>query len=460
MPVTYLLQKETMNLNLIRKIKNSLFVKIILIFIAAYFILLFMTMEGFHLVIKNSKFPGMQRNNVNYAYYLINEIGTPPDTTIAKNLAKQKKIEISIETPAYRFKSYNKMVDAESLEIPTFEDNKDIKIGFDHGLYVCIHQGENTFLFHMETENQGISSYFQIYLIFVFLLILLVLVVIYFLISKLLYPIKQLHHAVGELSKGNLDYKVPCNRVDELGELTNSFSEMTDRLKAMLHSKHQLLLDVSHELRSPLTRIKVALEFLEDEKMRENIGDDINEVETMITELLETERLKSEYGGIKVKNVDVVKIIKNCSDEFIDSKPGFNLQDLPQSLIIKGDKERLNILFNNIFTNAVKYSHPDGKPIEISVNSNNEDIEIIVQDFGIGIPEEELPFIFEPFYRVDKSRSKDTGGYGLGMNISKKIVEAHGGTIEIFSKTNLGTKIIIIIAKEKNLRLNDIIRHF
>lgn len=432
-----------MKIKIIEKINKSLFYKLLLIFIIANVLLLFIAFYGFGMVMHSVRFIGVQRNNVNYSYYLADEIGNPPDTTIANKLVQNNKIQISIETLQYKYKSNNNIPNVNDIDIPQYKFDKNVRAGFDGGLFVIIQRDETTFLFKMESHEEGFPYAFQIYLLIIIAAMLSVLLVIYFLINRLLKPIKQLHLAVSELSEGNLEYKVSSNRVDELGELTKSFNQMTKRLKEMLHAREQLLLDVSHELRSPLTRIKVALEFLEDKKIKRNISDDINEVEIMITELLETERLKSHYGGIKFANIDLIDIIQKISYEFKNSKPGIKLINFPKSLLFVGDEERLKLLFKNILENAIKYSNPDGYAVEISIRKKNDKVTIIIQDFGTGIPEQDIPYIFEPFYRVDKSRSKNTGGYGLGMNISKKIIEAHGGTIEISSKLDVGTTIFL-----------------
>ena len=236
-------------------------------------------------------------------------------------------------------------------------------------------------------------------------------------------------------------------RNDELGELVNSFNEMIRRIKKMLHARKQLLLDVSHELRSPLTRVNVALEFLEESSAKQNICEDISEMETMITELLETERLDSKHGGLDLKKVNLKELIDDVCPDFSNQKPGVKMLSFPDSIFLNVDPKGIRMLFNNVIANALKYSPSDGYPVEISLREKQDEIIIAIQDFGEGIPEMELPFVFEPFYRVDKSRSKETGGYGLGMSLSKKIMEAHGGTIELSSRLSVGTTVFLTFKK-------------
>ena len=114
-----------------------------------------------------------------------------------------------------------------------------------------------------------------------------------------------------------------------------------------------------------------------------------------------------------------------------------------ENVLLKIDLNRIRTVLKNILENAVKYSKPESQPVEIAVDGEEKSVVIRIRDYGSGIPKEELPYLFEPFYRTDKSRSKDTGGYGLGMSLCKKIMEAHGGKIEIHSEVNVGTTVVL-----------------
>ena len=128
---------------------------------------------------------------------------------------------------------------------------------------------------------------------------------------------------------------------------------------------------------------------------------------------------------------------------FKDRLAGNFRSAFPESLSLELDPERFKIMLRNVLDNALRYSEPDGPPVAIGVQSTPEEIVISIEDHGKGIPEQDIPHIFEPFYRVDKSRSKETGGYGLGMNLVQKIMTAHGGRIEVSSRLNLGTTVTL-----------------
>ena len=231
--------------------------------------------------------------------------------------------------------------------------------------------------------------------------------------------------------------------IDELRDLAEAFNDMTDRIRKMLQAKEQLLLDVSHEMRSPLTRMKVAIEFLPEGKSKESIKADLKEMQNMISEILDTARAHHLHGQLKRQKLNLVDLVHEVVPAFETQAPGVEIVDMPEVIPADLDAEQIKIVLNNVLDNAVKYSRPDSQPVRIQFQRQGPYAIIRIQDDGIGIPEEELPFIFEPFYRVDKSRSKRTGGYGLGLSLCKTIMEAHGAKITVDSSAGEGTTILL-----------------
>jgi signal transduction histidine kinase len=201
-----------------------------------------------------------------------------------------------------------------------------------------------------------------------------------------------------------------------------------------------LLLDVSHELKTPLTRLKVALELGKDNLptvVRRNVG----EMETMVSELLETARLDSGPGSLNLMPMDLAALVREMAMAFPDTKPGIRLGDAPDRLPLVADAKRVQTVLRNLIENALKYSGHQDRPVEVSCGSSGDRIVLRVEDHGQGIPASDLEAVFEPFYRVDKSRAKGTGGYGLGLSLCRKILAAHGGGIELQSEEGKGTKV-------------------
>lgn len=431
--------------NVIKKIKGSIFIKLILILIISD-ILTNLLVGGLFKFFVLQHYSPFEKNTIRYANYIIQEIGTPPDTLKARKISQELSIDIRIENSGFQWTTNNSLQFIKDFDRATANPNKPVIAELDDGVWsISINQSSTRYLFAFNFDKvQDYEEYLSILLI-VFLTSIFI--GAFFLIRRILKPVHLLTDGVEQISKGNLDYQVPLKGIDELGTLTGSFNSMTKRIREMIRSKEQLLLDVSHELRSPLTRIKVALEFIPEDKTKQSIQEDLSEVESMITEILESERLNSSHGKLYVVEANISDVIEEVAENFKDKLPGVRLISIPENVVIKIDVDRIKTVLRNILENSIKYSMPQSQPIEISVGQEEKHIVIKIKDFGSGISKAELPYIFEPFYRIDRSRSKDNGGYGLGLSLCKKIMEAHGGTIEINSIPGEGTTVLLEFLK-------------
>ncbi len=423
------------------RVRASLFLKIILLFLAAHITIGavgFMVHRYFGLPFHR---PSINKNMEHYSRYLAAEIGAPPDTLKARSLCNAYHIRLRTTSDSMQWVSdaalpgFSQITEGPAPASGTYKDY----------FYVLLKQNNTRFLFLFNVDTHRELSALKWRLIIMVLVMMLILTIIYFSIRLMLRPIKTMNKAVAAISAGDLDHQISVKRRDELGDLMQSFNAMAERLKEMISSRNQLLLDVSHELRSPLTRVKVALEFLDDSDSKQAIQADINEMEQMIGELLESERLNSAYGGLHIQPTNLSALIRNIVSAQKDTPPGIRFHSGQEELWIDADPERLHTALNNVVDNALKYSHQSAQPVEITLESADNQIRIRIKDFGPGIPETELASVFEPFYRVDKSRSKETGGYGLGLSIVKKIIQQHQGHIEINSTLNKGTTFTIIL---------------
>jgi signal transduction histidine kinase len=266
-----------------------------------------------------------------------------------------------------------------------------------------------------------------------------------FFIHRVIAPIHELDRGVKEISKGNLDVELKVPRKDELGKVATAFNQMTIELKKMIKSREQLLLDVSHELRTPITRAKLALEIMPDSSEKESVIDDMREIEIMISELLETEQLKSGKANLNLEKLNMKDFLESIVSGFANYNDTIKLHPISEHLYFTADQSKIHTVIKNIIENALKYSEGSRKPVEINVIDRPEAIVIQVEDHGPGISEDKLEFLFEPFYRADNSRSRKTGGYGLGLHMAKRIMEAHHADINLINKSgpNQSTGIIV-----------------
>ncbi len=262
----------------------------------------------------------------------------------------------------------------------------------------------------------------------------------FFLARSLSVPLEQLSAASRRIAAGDLKTRVGHSlpeRKDEIGRLATDFDVMASRLQAMQQANQRLLQDVSHELRSPLARLTVALEIarkkgapnVESELDRielesERLGALVNDVLGLLRESSETVPKVDEEFDLNVLLNDLVDVVNY---EVPEGKPGITWKPVAP-FPFQGDRELLWRAMENLLRNALRHTDPDTGVI-LSLERERKQVHLSVRDFGPGLPEGELEKIFEPFYRVQESRDRGSGGHGLGLSIAANAVRRHGGRI-------------------------------
>jgi heavy metal sensor kinase len=275
----------------------------------------------------------------------------------------------------------------------------------------------------------------------------------YFLAKKALRPVDRLRKAALKITLSNLGEQIDIGgRRDELGRLAQTFNEMISRLRESFQRINQFSIDVSHELKTPLTILKgeteVALRKERDaggyKKILESNLEEIDRMAAIIDDLLLLSKAEAKEVQLNMAEVSMRDLVADvCVNMklFADNK-GIDLmvKDL-EDIKIKGDELKLRRMLLNIVENGIKYTPPGGK-VEISSFANNGYVQIDVKDNGVGIPDGDIKFIFDRFYRGDKSRKRESGS-GLGLSISKWIAEMHRGTIDVMSQPLEGSRFSI-----------------
>ncbi|HZP13210.1 MAG TPA: ATP-binding protein [Nevskiaceae bacterium] len=250
-------------------------------------------------------------------------------------------------------------------------------------------------------------------------------------------PIHGLRTATNELASGKLETRVPeqiSRRPDELGQLGRSFNEMAERLQRLLESQRQLLRDVSHELRSPLARLRIASELARDEPAPthfERIEQEAGRLEELIAQVLLVARLDSPMSAATREPVDITAIAQQvCEDAQLEAnaRKVEVVATIRDGCQVSGRPDLLQSAIENVVRNAVRYT-ATGTTVEVDASCDAQQWRVVVTDHGPGVPEDQLAAIFQPFHRVSSARERDTGGYGLGLAIAERAVHAHGGSI-------------------------------
>ena len=274
--------------------------------------------------------------------------------------------------------------------------------------------------------------------------ILLMLSILFWIINSFLYPIKLIRKHVINLKKGNLNSSIPVTGSDELGQLARSINKMTKDINVLVSQKQNLLIDVSHELKTPLTRLKFLLANMSINKEdKDSINKEVNYLQDMISNMLLSDKLSTPYvEDLELEEIKVEDLITDACGMFYEIEKRLKIITKFPVLTIKVDKYKLSLAIKNLIDNGIKYGGRN-RLIELSVIEKNERIKIQVEDFGNGIDKNQLEKVIKPLYRGRSAKEKSSAGFGLGLAITKKIVEAHKGTLVIKSELNKGTKFIV-----------------
>jgi two-component system sensor histidine kinase CpxA len=247
-------------------------------------------------------------------------------------------------------------------------------------------------------------------------------------------PIRNMQKTVERFGEGDFTARVNSRRGDELGQLGRTFDRMAERIDNLLKSQRRLLQDISHELRSPLARLGVAVELA---RGGANLDSSLNRIEregtrlnTLVGELIQVTRGEGDPQGLATERLRLDELVATIVDDArIEAEKRHVILNASLSdVTMDGNPELLRRAIENLVRNAIRYS-PEETTVDISLSKVGSVYRVSVRDHGTGVPEESLPSIFDPFYRVEKDRGRTSGGVGLGLAIAKRAVELHHGTM-------------------------------
>ncbi len=283
--------------------------------------------------------------------------------------------------------------------------------------------------------------------------------VCFFLTRYFTAPITKLSQSARELAKGNLKVRAGAKfsqRNDEIGSLSRDFDAMAEQIEKLISSQKRLLSDISHELRSPLSRLGIALELartaetkVEQTEMFDKIEAESIRLNEQIGELLTITRLENGASQIRIEKINLTEIIKKvAADSDFEAKTKnrrvkFDEKDF---CFVDGNSALLQSAFENVIRNAVQYT-AENTTVEVVLNRDlaDKNVCITVRDFGSGLPQKELEKIFAPFYRAEKGRERESGGTGLGLAIASKAVQFHKGKISAQNASDRGLIVTILL---------------
>jgi len=267
-------------------------------------------------------------------------------------------------------------------------------------------------------------------------------------------PLKTLLRFVERITNGQLDQKIDITGKDEVSELGHAINHMTEQLARVEQSREEFVSNVSHELKTPLSSIKVLTESLlfqenvPEEMYKEfftDINSEVDRLNNIVNDLLTLVRLDQKEIPLNISEVNINKMIQDILKRLSPLANQKNIEltyEGQEEVNAQVDEVKLTLALSNLVENGIKYT-PDGGKVHVTLNLDHQDAFVSVKDTGIGINEEEQSKIFERFYRTDKTRNRETGGTGLGLAITYKTIVMHGGRISVESKEQEGTRFLV-----------------
>ena len=381
-----------------------------------------------------------------YVDRLATEIGSPPRVANAHALVARLTISVRIEGPVVQFDSHPNRSD-EAWRHREFNDRADDHSGYGqdranaHLLLRTTADG-HTIKFGLGDLNWRRGPGGFVWITLTALLVLTALAFAY--IRRLLKPLDDIGAGAQRFGSGDFSQPIALRRRDELGDLAVQINTMGQDIHQMLEAKRGLLLAISHELRSPLTRARLNTELLpetpETTAQRSALLRDMAEMSRLITDLLESERLSGSHAALHLELTDLAALVQEVVGDFnvAERPPRFVINSETNLPPIAVDRIRIRLLLRNLLDNAVRHSPSADKPvdaaIEISltqVNSTQDGnhLRLSVRDHGAGVSESQLTQLAEPFFRTDAGRQRSTGGVGLGLYLCRLVAQAHGGRL-------------------------------
>lgn len=295
----------------------------------------------------------------------------------------------------------------------------------------------------------------KIFTLEVILLVLLILFA-FFYSGSVIKPLRELTAYISRITDGYLNEKVTMKSFSEVEDVVDSINSMTTKLETLESSRQEFVSNVSHELKTPITSIKVLADSLlqqEDapaELYREFLSDINAEIERenkIITDLLSLVKMDKTSSELNITSININELCEQILKRIKPIAAKRNIELIFESyrpVLAEVDEVKLSLAINNLIENAVKYNYDNGW-VRVSLNADHKFFYIKVADSGVGIPEDEQENVFERFYRVDKARSRETGGTGLGLSITRNAILMHRGAIKIYSKEKEGTTFTVRI---------------
>ncbi len=445
---------------MIRRLSRSLSFRLLAIFLVMGLLFAYGAVLGIRWVYITDDLRELVNGHLSlHVDYVRRDIGSPPSIDNALAITETVPVDIRISGPGLDWASDPDFPQIDELAFGGSDVFDDVAGGWlnnlegvqfasrdAHGFLRIEQDGYSIIVSTPKIAEQASNrSLLPIIVGFGLLLVLLA----YLAVRWLFQPIANIRYGASQIGRGNFQYRIGKIRRDQLGDLADDINRLAHDVQRMLDAKRQLLFGISHELRTPLSRMKLGLELSgqADEDLQ-GLTYDVAEMERIISTLLEAERLNTRHAAINVSRVSARQLVDSMLVDFFARDADRIETAVAEDIFFNVDENRVTLAIKNLVSNALRYSSPDDGPVKISVRTTASSWEIVVEDDGPGIAADQVELIGEPFYRGDPSRTRNTGGSGLGLYIVKLVAEAHGGSLLLDNPGESGARFIISLPFE------------
>jgi signal transduction histidine kinase len=448
---------------MLRRLTRSLSFRLLVIFLVLAVMFVYGTFSALRSFYNSDEIRGLISGHLSlHVHYVKEDIGSPPRIDRALAITESVPVDIRILGPDIDWASDDNFPLLANLEFgpsPSFSDDPDAWVDELQGLEFAV-QGRHRFLKMRQDDYDIVVASPRIsdvktgpdLIMIIVTLGLLYLMIAYASVNWLFKPIRSIRAGAAHIGQGNFEHRIRNIRRDQLGDLAADINQLADDVEHMLDAKRALLLGISHELRTPLSRMRLALEFLENDADRETLKPEIAEMETIVVSLLEAERLSTRHVKLSRTTVRISALIDELIDDFFSrERDRIVIAHDDETLQINVDEARFTLLLKNLIANALRYVPDAGGRVEVHTAIDGENLVLRVLDNGPGLSAEHARHIGEPFYRGDPSRTRDTGGTGLGLYLATLVARAHGGSLELRNPGEPGALFECRIPAELNI---------
>jgi signal transduction histidine kinase len=423
---------------------DSIFIKLLGAYGAAFLIIL---AGAVAVHVFASSVPNIDVSLDNVRYYsegLAAEIGIPPSAEAARRIADETGLDIAILGPDFEWSNDEDLLD-KARRSPGNEDFERFRFPEIGDWMVRLNSGRYRFFF--AEFHADLRSSFLIWIL-MSINVAIALAWSYFMVRLLLKPLRDMDAVAREFGVSDWKRRTAPRGNDELARLGRTMNGMADRMEDYVASMHELIAAISHEFRSPLTRMKVALELTDDRRLKESLSEEIGALDRLTGTLLEQKRIAAGAGSLRLEPVFLGGWLAEACAPYGQLAAPIVPEVRGQDVRVRIDPARMTMAVRNLVENALR--HAPGSPISVVARTGGGQASIEVSDLGPGMPEAILKRIGEPFLLGERSRTGDRseGGFGLGLSIVKAVAEAHGARFEARNTEPRGFSVRITLRGE------------